>query len=60
MQSPVIMAFRKRMKKRGYYDISIFKDKISEIYLVSAVEPLANSRVKAPLSLIDMHNMFRF
>lgn len=42
MAQPVeVMAFRKRLKKRGYTDISISWDTDQEVYRVRAREPLA-------------------
>lgn len=60
MQSPVVMAFRKRLKKRGYSDVSIKFLKKENIYLVSAIEPLSKLFVSVKLQPTDMYIMFRF
>lgn len=46
-QSITIMAFRKRLKKRGYSDISICWNAKKKLYKVTAVEPLAGKPVTA-------------
>lgn len=46
-QSVVIMAFRKRLKKRGYTDISICWNAKKKLYQITAVDPLASKPVKA-------------
>lgn len=46
-QSIVIMAFRKRLKKRGYSDISICWHEKKKLYKVTAVDPLAGKPVTA-------------
>lgn len=60
MQNTTIMAFRKRLKKRGYVDVSIKKLKDSDLYLVTAVEPLAKIQVSRECSIVFMYNKFRF
>lgn len=60
MQSPVIMAFRKRLGKRGYREISIFKIKDSANYRVTATEPLGGVLVTAEYSLGQMDRSFKF
>lgn len=57
-QHVIVMAFRKRLRLRGYIQISI-KRLRSELYLVSAVEPLAGFGVQLEMSLLDMDNAFR-
>ena len=58
MQTQSIMAFRKRLKKRGYTNISIIrcKDKTREnyknFYTVTANEPLANQKIVVEYPLI--------
>ena len=65
MQDTVIMAFRKRLKKRGYTNISIIrcKDKTREnyknFYTVSANEPLANQRVSVEYPLLTFSCLMR-
>lgn|GEM_PF-2541053 len=65
MQTNTVMAFRKRMKKRGYTYISIYKSKklkymYSPEYKVSAREPLANTLITTVIHINDMNEMFRF
>ena len=45
-QSQVIMAFRKRLKKRGYTDVSICWNEKKRQYLITAVDPLAGKPVR--------------
>ena len=61
MQSPIVMSFRKRLKKRGYTDISIKGVTVHNKYeyIVSAIEPLAKTRVSREYSLIAMDNSFK-
>jgi len=60
MQHVVIMAFRKRLKKRGYAEISIKRVEMSDKqnYIVRAVEPLSKTVVTCEYSLIGMSHMF--
>ena len=66
MQNHVILAFRKRLRKRGYTDISIFQVKhpltrrFTGNYLVRAVEPLSGISVTRECSLEYMDHAFRF
>ena len=60
MQNPVIMAFRKRLKKRGYKDVSIKFNKESGLYVISALEPLANILINVEYSIDRMFGSFRF
>jgi len=61
MQKPTVMAFRKRMKKRGYKDIRIYESAWQyNVYDVSGVEPLAGTRVKTQVTIDEMHLAFRF
>jgi len=60
MQDTVIMAFRKRLKKRGYTEISIKKIKDSANYIVTAIEPLARLEVSIEYPIVGMHHSFRF
>lgn len=53
-QSNTVMAFRKRLKKRGYLDIRIERYK-SGIYLVQALEPLAKMGVQLEMTEQDMY-----
>lgn len=60
MQSNVVMAFRKRLKKRGYTDISIKYNKEKAIYNIKAIEPLGHLCICADYSIIAMHHSFKF
>lgn len=60
MQNPVIMAFRKRLKKRGYKDVSIKFNKESGLYVISALELLANTLINVEYSIDRMFGSFRF
>lgn len=44
-QNNTVMAFRKRLRKRGYTDIHIMKSHLSGLYYVSAVEPVFMQKV---------------
>lgn len=57
-QDVIVMAFRKRLRLRGYTQISI-KQLRPDLYLVSAVEPLAGFGVQLEMSLLDMYNAIR-
>lgn len=46
-----IMALRKRMKNRGYTDISFKRDKLRGLYTVTAREPVTACIVTARLDL---------
>ena len=59
-QSATVMAFRKRLSKRGYINISIFRlFEYADRYEVRAVEPLAGKLVIVELSVAEMNGMFR-
>ncbi len=61
MQIPVVMAFRKRLKKRGYIDVSIYKEKGEEnLYKITAVEPLAKTVIVKLATIEYMFNSFKF
>lgn len=60
MAQPVeVMAFRKRLRKRGYTAISILRDTNQGVYRVSACEPLAGQRVETKMSYQDMYEAMR-
>ena len=49
------MAFRKRMKKRGYTDISIVQVKDNPmLYLVTAIDPACRVQVSAEVDYRSM------
>lgn len=60
-----LLAFRKRLAKRGYKDIHIkqARDDLgkvkNDIYVVSAVEPLSGSVVTTERSVISLNAMMR-
>lgn len=56
MQPPIVMAFRKRLKKKGYTDIKIKKSKVSSNYVVTAIEPLADTECYREYCLHSMHH----
>lgn len=64
-QSPVIMAFRKRLKNAGYTEVSIVSlaDETAKAaqrqYSVRAKEPLAGEIVRRQCTEIEMYHMFR-
>lgn len=64
MQNRIVLAFRKRLKKRGYRDVSIVQIKYYGLfygdYLVRAVEPLAGTLVERKCDLDYMYRAFRF
>lgn len=57
-QDNIIMAFRKRLSKRGYTDISIYRLHADQ-YQVTAREPLANQTVVVRLKRMQMHYLMR-
>lgn len=62
-QNRIVMAFRKRLKKRGYSGVRIEKLPMPtgkpERYLVQALEPLAGFGVQVEMSLHDMASSMR-
>lgn len=60
MQRTIVMAFRKRLKKRGYSEVSIVKIKDSSSYKVKAIEPLAGVFVEVEYSEVEMSHAFHF
>lgn len=64
MQNLIVLAFRKRLKNRGYTKVSILQIKNSkspaERYLIRAVEPLAGTLVERKCGLAYMSEAFRF
>lgn len=59
-QNTIVMAFRKRMKSFGYHDITIKHIKgvgRSDLYQVSAIEPLSGTRVSVVYN--DCYQMSR-
>ena len=60
LQSPTVMAFRKRLKSFGYKEISIYKIRpFDGYYIVSAIEPLSGTKVSVKMGLCEMHNLFK-
>lgn len=71
MQSKIVASFRKRLKTRGYSEISITIVRgysagskkadfvISDCYYVTCVEPLFNSKITGVLTEEKMDNLFR-
>lgn len=64
-QCHILLAFRKRLAKRGYKDIHIKQARDdagkvkNDIYVVSAVEPLSGSVVTTERSVIALNAMMR-
>lgn len=68
-QETSVMSFRKRLKKRGYSEISIIrkKDKYGKkisvhgfsLYTVTACEPLTGFKVSGDFLSVDLHNKMR-
>ena len=63
-QEHKVMAFRKRLKSAGYTNIRIFRDdswinRDRDLYIVSAVEPLAGQTVRVSLSSTQMYHAFQ-
>lgn len=61
MQPNYVMSFRKRLRNRGYRNISIGERFVDRqlLWLVSADEPLSGCRVEVLLSQSSICNMFR-
>lgn len=61
MQDKILLALRKRLSKRGYTNIHIYKatGTIEEIYRISAVEPLAKKEVETEVSIIQANYLMR-
>lgn len=57
-QNNIVMAFRKRLKKRGYSDVSIFRLR-SGRYRVSAVDPLVGILLVKFFTLEELNQMMR-
>lgn len=59
-QSPTVMAFRKRLKKRGYKEITITKIRgYYDSYAISASEPLAYVRIHIIMNTTEMSKAFK-
>lgn len=65
MQSPVVLSFRKRLSNRGYTRISIvracdpFGRWDGSTYMVSANDPLTNTRLTCRYNISQMFNALR-
>lgn len=62
MQNKIALAFRKRLKGRGYTDICIRyvgKEGNVDYFMVSASEPLFGVGIQGEMTLQDMHNAIR-
>lgn len=59
-QDAILLAFRKRLKKRGYSDIHIYKSKeLPQHYITEAREPLAHTKVKIEDHIVNYHYKMR-
>lgn len=61
MQDRIVCAFRMRLKRHHYEDVSIKRLKsdsgnMPERYLVSVVEPLFGSKLLGELTVVNMYN----
>ena len=65
MQCPSLLAFRKRLSKRGYTNIHICQavdssgKRKTDFYVVSAVEPLSKTVVSAEYHVISFSFLMR-
>lgn len=60
MQHAILLAFRKRLKNRGYTDISIYQSKFNpQNYIVRAREPLANEVIIVEYPLLKFNELMR-
>ena len=65
MQDNILLAFRKRLKNRGYYDISIYRSVERDAfgrrnkYTVTCKEPLNGTPVIFTHDLIQFHYLLR-
>lgn len=58
-QSNIVKAFRKRLRKREYEEITIRYDSTDGHYFISAVEPLSGERVRTKRTELEMYHMMR-
>ena len=58
MQDKIVMAFRKRLSKFGYKDISIYRMR-DDIYSIQAREPLAGQLVQVKYPRIQLYYLMR-
>lgn len=65
MQDKILLAFRKRLKNRGYYDISIYRSAERDAfgrrnkYTVTCKEPLNGTPVIVTHELMQFHYLLR-
>lgn len=60
MQHRILLAFRKRLKNRGYTEISIYQSKFHpQNYIVMAREPLSNQFITCEYPLLKFNELMR-
>ena len=62
MQDNILLAFRKRLKNRGYYEISIKKVKSTEekdLYRLTCREPLSCTSIEVTKKLVSFHYLLK-
>ncbi len=60
MQHRILLAFRKRLKNRGYTEISIYQSKFyPQNYIVRAREPLSNQFITCEYPLLKFNELMR-
>lgn len=60
MQNKILLSFRKRLKNRGYTEISIYQSKYNpQNYIVRAREPLSNQFITCEYPLLKFNELMR-
>lgn len=60
MQNKILLSFRKRLKNRGYTEISIFQSKYNpQNYIVRTREPLSNQFITCEYPLLKFNELMR-
>lgn len=61
MQHRILLAFRKRLKNRGYTEISIYQSKFhpQNYYIVRVREPLSNQFITCEYPLLKFNELMR-
>ncbi len=60
MQNKILLSFRKRLKNRGYNEISIYQNKLNpQNYIVRAREPLSNQFITCEYPLLKFNELMR-
>ena len=53
-QDVIVVAFRKRLKNRGYFNIRICKTDAPGVFYVSFIEPIFRFKLEGILTLCEM------